>query len=192
MMTFLPVLQQPTEAKALAQETIARVKDMMQELEVLQAKQSSYPFLLALQPVIEQLKELSKKPYSWYLTDLSKNEDALYESKEKLVEPIRTFMTGPQKQIFDDARQFVQSEQPNFTYLDSDETRQLTNSLQSADSFKGNSIQQMKTRLDSLKSALAEKLAHVRQEALKTLTQMQERMQSMNEYQGLPEELRLN
>ena len=176
------------EAKALAQETIARVKDMMQELEVLQAKQSSYPFLVALQPVIDQLKELSKKPYSWYLTDLSKNEDALYDSKEKLVEPIRTFMSGPQKQIFDDARQFVQSEQPNFTYLDSDETRQLTNSLQSADSFKGNSIQQMKIRLDNLKSALAEKLAHVRQEALQTLTQMQERMQSMNEYQGLPEE----
>src|SRR5699024_5940484 len=125
---------------------------------------------------------------SWYLTDLSKNEDALYESKEKLVEPIRTFMTGPQKQIFDDARQFVQSEQPNFTYLDSDETRQLTNSLQSVDSFKGNSIQQMKTRLDNLKAVLAEKLAHVRQEALQTLTQMQERMQSMSEYQGLPEE----
>lgn len=176
------------EAKALGHETIGRIKDMMQELEVLQAQKNSYPFLTALQPVIEQLKELSKKNYSWYLTDLSKNEDALYDSKEKLIEPIRKFMSGSQRQIFDDARQFVLSEEPNFTYLDSDEIRQLTHSLQSADSYKGNTIQQMKIRLDTLKAALADALSQVRLDALKALAQMQERMQSMSEYQGLPEE----
>ncbi len=37
--------------------------------------------------------------------------------KEGVIDPVRKFMSGPQKGIFDNARKFVQTQEPNFDYL---------------------------------------------------------------------------
>ena len=57
-----------SEAKALGKETGTAVQELLHQLTPLAAQVSQYPFLNALTPVIEKLKEIGDKPYTWYLT----------------------------------------------------------------------------------------------------------------------------
>ena len=72
------------EAKALGKESEAAFKQLIVELNVLVAQTAQYPFLAALKPVIETLKDIASKPYTWHLTELIRQEDALLNLKEKV------------------------------------------------------------------------------------------------------------
>jgi len=114
---FFDAPPRASEAKALGKETSTALQDLTHQLTPLAAQASQYPFLNALTPVLEKLKELSGKPYTWYLTELTRQEDALLDIKESVIDPVRKFMSGPQKGIFDNARKFVQTQEPNFAYI---------------------------------------------------------------------------
>ncbi|WP_186343071.1 BREX system P-loop protein BrxC [Allochromatium palmeri] len=184
---FFDAPPQSSEAKALGKETGIALQALMHQLTPLAAQSSQYPFLTALTPVIDTLKELTGKPYTWYLTELARQEDSLLDLKEGIIDPVRKFMSGPQKAIFDSARQFIQSQEPNFAYVEGDESAHVSASLSDPDCFKGDRIQQMKTRLDVLKGRIDEAVQQTRTRAIKTLKAMQSRMQSMDDYQGLPD-----
>jgi hypothetical protein len=176
-----------SEAKALGKETTTAFQTLHHDLDKLFAQQGQYPFLAALEPVLARLKELGAKPYGWQLTELAKQEDSLLDLKEGLIDPIRKFIHGPQKDIFDEARHFVQAQESNFAYIESDDIPELQAALVHPECFKGNRVQQMKTRLDNLKALLEEKRKAVRAEAISLIQAMQQRMQGMDEYQKLPE-----
>jgi len=175
------------EAKALGKETAAAFQELLHQLAPLAAQAPQYPFLNELTPVIEQLKELTGKPYAWYLTELSRQEDTLLDLKEQTIDPIRKFMSGPQKAIFEEARTYVQSQEPNFAYIEGEEAALLVANLKDLACYKGNKIQQMKGQLDLLKANISDRLMQVRTQAVETLAAMQARMQAMDEYQNLPD-----
>ena len=84
---FFDSLPRTNEAKALGKETGIALQEMMHQLTPLAAQSSQYPFLNALTPALEKLKELSGKPYTWYLTELLRQEDELLDLKEKVIDP---------------------------------------------------------------------------------------------------------
>jgi len=161
---FFDAPPRASEAKALGKETGTALQELMHQLAPLAAQASQYPFLTALTPVLETLKELTCKPYTWYLTELTRQEDALLDMKEGVIDPVRKFMSGAQKGIFDNARKFVQTEEPNFAYIEGDEASQVIASLTDAECFKGNRIQQVKTHVENLQKKVA---AHVDAEIAK-------------------------
>ena len=161
---FFDAPPRASEAKALGKETGTALQELMHQLAPLAAQASQYPFLTALTPVLETLKELTCKPYTWYLTELTRQEDALLDMKEGVIAPVRKFMSGAQKGIFDNARKFVQTEEPNFAYIEGDEASQVIASLTDAECFKGNRIQQVKTHVENLQKKVA---AHVDAEIAK-------------------------
>ena len=175
------------EAKALGKETAAAFQELTQQLIPLSAQAAQYPFLNSLAPALETLKEVSGKPYTWYLTEIARQEDDLLDTKEGVIDPIRKFMSGPQKEIFDNVRSFVQSQEPNFTYVEDGGLKELVSSLTDLQCHKGNRMQQIKAHLDSLKEKVDAAVQQVRASSINTLTTMQTRMQSMDEYQKLPE-----
>jgi hypothetical protein len=95
-----------SEAKLLGKETGTAFQKLLDRLYQLAPQASQYPFLGALSPVIEKIKELPGKPYTWYLTELIRQEDALIDMKENIIDPISKSMKGPQKDIFDTTRNF--------------------------------------------------------------------------------------
>ena len=139
-----------SEAKVLGKETGTALQELIHQLNPLEAQASQYPFLKALTPVIEKLKGLTGKPYTWYLTELTRQEDALLNMKESVIDPVRKFMSGPQKGIFDNARKFVQSQEPNFAYIEGDEAAQVVACLTDPECFKGNRMPQVKTQVEIL------------------------------------------
>ena len=143
----------------------------------LQENQSSqYPFLNALTPVLEHLKELNGKPYPWYLTDFVNQRAAFLEMKASIIDPVRAFMNGPQKAIFDSARQFVQAQQSNFTYISGDTSARIKRSLNDADCYKNNRMQEVKTQVEMLHAQLAKQVDEERSRAKADLATLMNRL----------------
>lgn len=178
---------QSNEAKALGKETASAFQALNHKLTPIVAQNEQYPFLSVLTPVQEQLKELIGKPYTWYLTELSQQEDTLLDLKDGVIDPVRKFMNGPQKKIYNQAQQFIQNQEPNFTYLKGDGVSQISKVLNDPECYKGNRIQLLRELLDTLKEEIDHKVQGVREQSIKTLHTMQSRMQSMDEYKKLPE-----
>ncbi|MFQ5420220.1 MAG: BREX system P-loop protein BrxC, partial [Anaerolineae bacterium] len=92
------------EAKALGQETAQAFRELGQTLTAWRQQATHYPFLTALDEPIRVIQALTGKPYTFYLTDLRQQEGDLLEMKEAVIDPILSFMNGPQKEIYNQAR----------------------------------------------------------------------------------------
>ncbi|WP_028584971.1 BREX system P-loop protein BrxC [Desulfogranum mediterraneum] len=195
------------EAKALALETGAALQELIQELNILTAQKEQYPFLHALTPAIEELAQMSDKPYTWYLTELVRQEDLLLDLKADVIDPIRKFMHGPQRDIFDRAQKFAQEQEANFSYLeesdanDNLETQEevpddswsmtpkaLLHALTDPECFKSSSMQQLKILVDNLETKVERRLDAEKKRAIQTIMQLQQRLCSMDEFSTLTQE----
>lgn len=185
---FFDTPPRATEAKSLGKETGLAMDELMHKLTPLAAQQSQYPFLAVLVPVIAKLKELCGKPYTWYLTELVRQEDSLLDMKECVIDPVQKFMIGAQKDIFDDVRKFVQVQEPNFAYIDGAEAVEIKNSLFAPDCFKGNRMQQVKSQMDVLQKKVTSRIDAEIAKAKETIFALKERLCAMPEFSTLSPE----
>ncbi len=182
---FFDAPPQASEAKALGKKTGVELQELMDQLTLLAAQAGQYPFLIALMPVLEKLKELTGKPYTWYLTELVRLKDPLLGMKEEVIDPVRKFMSGPQKGIFDNARKFVQTQKSNFDCIEGDEAAKVVASLTDPDCFKGNRMQQMKTQVETLQERVTARLDVEIAKARETVAAMKDRLCGMDEFGAL-------
>jgi len=182
---FFDAPPRASEAKALGKETGTTLQELTHQLTPLAALATQYPFLNALTPVLEKLKELTGKPYPWYLTELTRQEDALLDMKEGVIDPVRKFMSGPQKGIFDNARKFVQTQEPNFAYIEGDEAAQVVASLNDPECFKGNRMQQVKTQVETLQEKVTAQIEAEIAKAKETVAALKGRLCCMAEFGAL-------
>jgi len=176
------------EAKAIGQETGTALQDMIRQIDPLAANSARYPFLSALNPVLKKLKEISGRPYTWYLIELVRMEDDLLDMKENILDPIRKFMNGPQKEIYDATIKFMQTHESNFDYIKGDEINRIRETMINPDCFKGNRIQQMKILVDSLKEKVDDQTAQVVSTAKETVATLKKQLQAMGEFATLSED----
>jgi hypothetical protein len=179
---FFDAPPRASEAKALGKETGIAFRDLTHQLTPLAALATQYPFLNALTPVLEKLKEVTGKPYTWYLTELTRQEDALLDMKESVIDPVRKFMSGPQRRIFDNAREFVQTQEPNFAYIEGDETAQVVASLTDPECFKGNRMQQVKAQVETLQEKVTAQIEAEIAKAKETVAALKGRLCGMAEF----------
>ena len=184
---FFDAPPRANEAKALGKETGEKLRSLFHELTAEAAQVTQYPFLSALNLVLDTLKEIIGKPYTWYLTELPCQEDALLDLKEKIIDPIRKFMGGPLKDIFNEARKFVQGQEPNFSYLTGDESTQLTAALTDPDCFKGNRMQQVKSLMDALRKQVTAQIEREIDTAKEAIAGLQSRLGAGSEFMDLSE-----
>lgn len=198
---FFDAPPRASEAKALGKETGTAFQGLMQQLTPLASQASQYPFLNALTPVLEKLKELTGKPYAWYLTELSRQEEALLDMKEGVIDPIRKFMSGPQKTIFDNARKFIQTQEPNFSYIGDDALMgkwkvsedgqeemtptSLIETLNDPQCFKGNCMQQVKAQVETLQEKITAQIESEIAIAKNTVAALKGRLCAMAEFGAL-------
>jgi hypothetical protein len=173
------------EARALARETRDALKDLEVELVALHGKQGQYPFLAALDGVLATLKELAARNSAWFLTDLARAEDALLDTKEQLIDPLRRFMTSPQQVIFDQARQLVAEEEDNFPYVGTTDVQAIRDLLQDPKPWRGNRLQQAKPQVEALRQAIANRLASEQASALSRLAEWEKRLMGAEDYPAL-------
>lgn len=181
-----------SEGKALGKETAQALQDMVQQIGLLAAQQAHYPFLGALAPVLERLKALGGKPYTWYLTELAREEDALLDMKESTIDPVRKFMgtddkPGEQRKIYDHAREFLRSQHANLTGLPTPQVEAVQSTLADPACFRGQRMQQVKADVAALQAAIQEQLATAVAEAHEKLADLRVRMSVSAEFAALSE-----
>ncbi|MBL4761435.1 MAG: BREX system P-loop protein BrxC, partial [Gammaproteobacteria bacterium] len=182
-----------TEAKALAKEVQTGFETQATSLDKLLAQAEQYPFLRALMPVVAALQELKGKPYTWIMAELKNQEDSWFDHKENVIDPIVKFMKGPQKGTYDGAKQLLNTQKPNLSYLELESAdseskvhEQIAAALQAPDVYKGNHIQQLKALTESVTAQLTallkqeQKIAANRIEALGTKLKSFDQFKSLN------------
>ncbi|PKI18796.1 BREX system P-loop protein BrxC [Pseudomonas monteilii] len=176
------------EARALARETIDAIKDLELELTELHGQKVQYPFLVALDGVLATLKESAAKNPNWFLTDLSRAEDALLETKEQITDPLLRFMRSPQREIYDQARHLVQEQQDNFTYVNVAEVEAIRAVLADSKPWQGNRLQQVRPQMEAVQLAIANQLACERQACEQLFDELEQRLHGAEGYEGLSAE----
>jgi len=185
---FFDAPPQASEAIALGKEIGAAFQDHLQQLSQLSAQSPQYPFLNALTPVVEKIKEITGKPYTWYLIELKHEEETLLEMKEGVIDPVRKFMTGSQRNIFDVASKFIETQIPNFAYIEGDEATRVIASLDEPDCFKGNHMQDVKILIDSLEEKITAQVDAEISKAKEAITDLNVRLRNVAEYDALNSE----
>lgn len=174
-----------TEAKALARETIEQLKALQLELAELHGQAGQFPFLHTLAPVLATLKEISGNNPAWFLTELPREADKLLELKETVIDPIRKFMAGPQKAIYEQASHFVQTQEDNFSYVPGEEVAQIRAVLTDTAIYKGNRLQPIKAHLATLQQRIDHKRTEQIGEASASVDSLELRLRGMAEFTAL-------
>lgn len=140
-----------SEARVLGAEWADSIRKLADELNQRVIEKFKYPFLAALEPFRDQIVGMIGKPAAWYITEPVKQEDALLDAKDGILDKIRSFMGGAQREIYDDVRDFLQTQDANIGYVDAAAGEKLRAALRDPDCYKGTAIQSLKSDLYALK-----------------------------------------
>lgn len=174
-----------TEVKALAKELQESFANQAIELDKRLAQAAQYPFLRALSPIVVALQELKSKPYTWFMSELTMQEDQWFDYKEKTIDPILKFMKGVSKDSYDEARSLLENQKPNLEYIEGDEPQNLAAVLVDPAIYAGATIQKLKTDYISLQQKIEHQVEAERSNALKAIERLKAKLEGFEEYQSL-------
>ena len=178
------------EAKEVALATVSRMQEEIRGVEALSERQSQYPFLSVLDEPLAELWKIKDKSYPFYLNELASFQDRLLDLKEDVLDPVKKFMHGTQREIFDSVRQFAQTHSANYSYVEGDAPATLKNLLESPQPYKGNQVQKAKQALDTLKGNIEKLIKKERAAAIKVIDSMISRTESLDDFDVLNAEQR--
>ena len=179
------------EAKALARDTSQALRDMANELDKLLAQSREFPFLHLLREPLQNITACIGKPYPWYVTEFVRQEDALLQMREDLLDPIRAFMHGSQKDIYREARAYLQEQKANFPYIEGDEAVNIAAILDAPDCFRGNKMQQVKGLLETLREKVEQRREQERDAAKKRSEELRQGLIKVAEFALLARDVQL-
>lgn len=179
-----------SDAKSLGELFASAVRDKLEQLEIRFQDQNTYPFLSQLGPAIELLRSISGKTYDWYYDNLETFEDDLPEVMEGTVNPILVFMAGSQKQIYQDARNYLDLNRFNVQQIAVENGEELADLLANPSCFRGNRMNRVKVLHESIKERVDRKLKNKTEEKQKELSELRSKLELLPEFKMLTDEKR--
>lgn len=172
-----------SDGKGLGRETAEAIEELAKKVDGYLAVSEQYPLVGALVPFQQSLGKLRGQPASWYVANLcGKAGDDLADQKEDLFDPIDSFLSGAQREILDDARNYLTSEQANLEFADGELVEKVRAATCSATIHRGGAAQALKTDLDRLKSEIRGCVAEERETAAKDLAASLDMLSSSKEF----------
>lgn len=93
------------------------------------------------------------KSDDWYLNDFNLGDDLL-EAKDHVIDPIQSFVNGPQRTIYDDAAALLTTHTSNLNYLPSGSDEAINAALADPNAFRGNKMAQLRQATDALRGQI--------------------------------------
>jgi len=174
-----------SEPKAIAKELQDAFLEQASELDKLLSQASQYPFLRVLSDIVEQLNDFKTKPYTWFMTELVKQEDTWFDYKERTIDPVVKFMKGSQKSIYDAAKQVLTDQKANIDYVEGSEYQSIQDALVNADIYKGNSIQRLKADSEALLSKIQVQVKAEQKSSVESICSLETKLTSFDEFKAL-------
>ena len=101
------------DARALGREAAAQFERMGEQLSADAETARSYPFGGRLAEAAQAVGDLTGRSYDFYLTELSSRQEGLFDLKEDVIDPARQFLHGSKREIYDQARRFLDLQTAN-------------------------------------------------------------------------------
>lgn len=176
------------EARGLGAEWQAQLRTLTSELEGFGRQATSYPFVAALDPLRILLDSMRDQPANWFITGPVGQEDQLLDTKEDILDKVRSFMSGPQKGIYDEVRAFLTAQDQNLAYDDDPAADTLRQVLADPKCFKGTAIQELKADFYALKERIEQTVLAERNAVIAAIDEVAEKIVQTSEFGALPSE----
>lgn len=174
-----------TDARTIGAEWLESTRTLSEELGKLLAQKAQYPFVVALEPLAAKVSAMVGKPATWYITEPAAQENDLLDAKEDVLDKVRSFMGGAQREIYDDARDFLRDQEANISYVDAVAGEALARTLADPACYRGTAIQSLKTELYALKDRVELTVLEERKAVITAIDECSAKVAQTPEYQAL-------
>lgn len=177
-----------TDARTIGAEWLESTRTLSEDLGKMLAQKAQYPFVVALEPLATKVAAMVGKPATWYITEPAAQEDDLLDAKEEVLDKIRSFMGGAQREIYDDAREFLRDQEANISYVDAAAGEALARALADPACYKGTAIQALKSDLYGLKDRVELTVLEERKAVIAAVEECAAKVTQTPEFQALSED----
>jgi hypothetical protein len=125
---------------------------------------SRYPFIDQLDEPVSLLTNLCDHTAEWFITEFP-GADELLDSKDSVIDPIKHFLNGAQRGIYDNATAFMQTNQSNIGYLPAGAADTVALLLEDPNVFRGAKVSQLGAAISALDGQIATIVDNQRAEA---------------------------
>jgi hypothetical protein len=174
-----------TDARTIGAEWLESTRTLSEDLGKMLAQKAQYPFVVALEPLAAKIAAMVGKPATWYITEPAAQEDDLLDAKEEVLDKIRSFMGGAQREIYDDARDFLRDQEANISYVDAAAGEALARALADPACYKGTAIQALKSDLYGLKDRVELTVLEERKAVIAAVEDCAAKVMQTPEFQAL-------
>ena len=174
-----------TDARTIGAEWLESTRTLSQDLGKMLAQKAQYPFVVALEPLATKIAAMVGKPATWYITEPAAQEDDLLDAKEEVLDKIRSFMGGAQREIYDYAREFLRDQEANISYVDAGAGEKLARALTDPACYKGTAIQSLKSDLYGLKDRVELTVLEERKAVIAAVEECAAKVTQTPEFQAL-------
>jgi hypothetical protein len=176
------------DARSLGAEWQAQLPKLTSDLEILGRQATDYPFMTALDPLRAMLDKMRNQSAAWFITGPIEQEDQLLDAKEDILDKIRSFMSGPQKGIYDEVRAFLTAQDQNIAFIEESAANKLRKALADPQCFKGTVIQELKADFYALKERIEQTVLAERNAVTTAIDEVADKIDQTSEFAALPSE----
>ena len=179
-----------TDARSIGEATAHMFGEEARELNALLDQALRYPFVAKLRPVTERIAKLAEKDYSYLLNQLPEYGDELLDAKDEVLSPIKAFMRGPQRAVYNEAIAFLKEEEANFAEFPPEEVQPLRDLAASNTPYSGDALPAAKAAVTRLRGLLVDLLNVERSKAFAVLDEQETRLRTIEDFTSLNESQR--
>ncbi len=177
-----------TEARSACEAFRNAMEDEAQDLNAMSAKAEIYPFLDAVKPWAEKAKAMAKKDNSYLLTQLDSFKEDWLDAEEDLLTPLKQFLNGNQKKVYDAVKAFAARYSDEFSSLPAEQLQPITELLASSTPYAGGLIPKANNAQTALEQKLQEQLQEAREAAEASLALQENQLKAGADFQALTPE----
>jgi hypothetical protein len=177
-----------TDARSTCEAFRMAMREEAQDLRDLAAQAGTYGFLAAVKPWAEQAEAMTKKDDGYLLNQLETFKDSWLDAEEDLLTPLKQFLNGNQKAVYDQVRLFETRYGDEFADLPVNLVQPLRALLSSEKPYAGGLIPQANNAMVELQKQLEQRLQQAQADALQQIAEQEERLKAESDFQKLDEE----
>ena len=182
------VQNQGTDPRTICEAFRMAMAEEAQDLREIAAQAASYSFLAAVKPWAEEAEAMAKKDDSYLLNQQESFKDAWLEAEADLLTPLKQFLNGHQKSVYDQVRAFEARYGDELADLPADLLAPMRTLLASDRPYAGGLIPQATNALTELQKHLEQRLQQAQAKALQEISEQEERLRADADFQKLDPE----
>jgi hypothetical protein len=173
------------EPKEISRLFKQRINKELNDLMLLYNMRSRFRFLEIMGEPVNRVKLLAEKDHPYFFNALLNYQNDMLDDKDNVIDAVKRFMNGPQKDIFEQVLLYLQSDNANFNYINHEGLERLSLVKESPAPYKGNLIQEAKAALEQVKAEIQTQQKLERGAAMDLVKQAIGKLKSFEDYSKL-------